>query len=433
MLLLSTLAFAGTITLDDAWDAALQNSRELKLIHEQRLQSDTLKTQALALLGPKLVAGANYTLNQRETVIDFSESFPPDVIALIESFTGEPVDFGDPLVVNKKSYFDWNVSVVQPIFSGQALPLYKGAIATVRAGAATEQVMQRQVWVGVAQAYWGVVVAREGVVVAEQAVTNATKRLEQAELRVSVGTAAPQLKLQADIALARAQREYAGVQAQLNAAQSAFSALTGLPLDSELAVLPPHTLPYTTVEAAIESALDNRPDLVAAGWQSKAARAQQTGTTLSWLPSVDGRFTQSWSQNSGFSGEPYNWQVVLKADWVLWDGGARLAEQAKAASLVRMADTAAEKAAADAEIEVRTLWDQRDRAERAYIAVERELSLAEENARLADAAFEAGSLPFLDLEDARLGLQAAKLTRVAEQMNLDVVTIQLLAATGDLH
>ena len=164
-----------------------------------------------------------------------------------------------------------------------------------------------------------------------------------------------------------------------------------------------------------------------------AAHAQQTGTSLSWLPGVDGRFTEAYTGNSGFSGEPYTWQMVLTANWTLWDGGARLAAQTKAASLVRMAETAAEKTVADARTEVTTLWEQHARAERAVAAVDRELALATENARLAEAAFDAGTLSFLDLEDARLGLDAARLTRMSEEMNLDVSAIQLLAATGDLH
>ena len=180
---LASPVYAAPVTLSDAWEAAGANSREMKLISEQKLQNDTLKTQAFALLGPKLVLGGNYTLNQRETVIDFAASFPPDMVALIEQFTGAPVDLGDPLVVNKKSYVDWNVSVIQPIFSGQALPLYKGAIATVNAGRATEKQLLSKVRAGVAQAYWGVLVAREGERLAKDAVANAQKHQSQARDR----------------------------------------------------------------------------------------------------------------------------------------------------------------------------------------------------------------------------------------------------------
>lgn len=433
MFLLTCAALAAPISLDDAWASASGSSREIKLIEEVRIQNDTLKTQALALLGPKLVAGGNFTLNQRETTLDFAESFPPEMIDLIEQFTGEPVDFGDPLVINKKSYFDWNVSVVQPIFSGQALPLYKGAVATVKAGRAAEQTQLAQVRAGVAQAFWGVLVAREGATLAQDALANAKKHMEQSELRVSVGTAAPQLRLQAEIAVARAERELAGAEAQRNQAEMVFANLTGLPADAELVQPEARSLPYASVEEAISRAETQRGDIAAAGYQAKAAHAQLTGTSLSWLPGVDGRFTESYTGNSGFSGEPYNWQVALSASWTLWDGGARLAEQAKASSLVRMAETAEEKTLADARTEVTTLWEQHERAERAVHAVERELALATENARLADAAFDAGTLAFLDLEDARLGLDAARLTRMSEQMNLDVSAIQLLAATGDLH
>lgn len=426
-------ALAAPTTLEDAWTAAGANSRELKLVAEQRAQNDTLKTQALALLGPKLVLGGNYTINQREVALDFSQSFPPDMLALIEQFTGEPVDFGDPLVVNKKSYYDWNVSVLQPLFSGQAIPLYKGAVDTVKAGRATESAQRAKVKAGVAQAYWGVLVAREGERLAADAVANARKHQEQAAVRVQAGTAAPQLSLQAQIAVARAERELAGAQASRASAEVALSNLTGLKPGVELVEPAPAKLPYGTQEDALAAATSQRGDVEAAALQAHAARMQQVGTTLSWLPTVDGRFTESYTQNSGFSGEPYNWQFVVKADWVLWDGGARLAAQTKAASLVRMADTASDKAVADATAEVVTLWEQHARAQRAVDAVERELALATENARIAEAAFEAGAISFLDLEDARLGLDAARLTRLSEHMNLDVSAIQLLAATGDLH
>lgn len=433
VLLSPTFALAAPVTLDDAWAAAAGNSREVKLIQEQRVQTDTLKTQALALIGPKLVAGGNFTLNQRETTLDFAESFPAEMLDLIESFTGEPLDLGEPLVINKKSYFDWNVSVVQPIFSGMALPLYKGAVATVKAGRAQEEAALAKVRTGVAQAYWGVLVSRVGEKLATDALLNAQKHREQSTLRVSVGTATPQLALQAEIAVARAEREVAGAEQQRGGAEMAFSNLTGVRADAELVVPESRVLPYASLDEAVQRALTQRGDISAAGYQAKAAHAQATGTSLSWLPSVDSRFTGSYTQNSGFSGEPYNWQFVLKADWVLWDGGNRLAEQAKAASMVRMAEVAIEKTEADATTEVTTLWDGHARARRAVSAVDRELALATENARLAEAAFDAGTLSFLDLEDARLGLDAARLTQMSERMNLDVGAVQLLAATGDLH
>lgn len=431
--LLTPRSVAAPVTLDDAWASAAGNSREVKLIQEQRIQNDTLKTQALSLIGPKLVAGGNFTLNERETTLDFAESFPPEMLDLIESFTGEPLDLGEPLVINKKSYFDWNVSIVQPVFSGTALPLYKGAVATVKAGRAQEDSALAKVKTGVAQVFWGVLVTRVGEKLATDALGNAKKHLEQSALRVSVGTATPQLGLQAEIAVARAEREVAGAEQQRVSAEMAFANLTGLRADAELVSPEPRVLPYTSLDDAVQRAMSQRGDITAAGYQAKAAHAQATGTSLSWLPSVDSRFTESYTQNSGFSGEPYNWQFVLKADWVLWDGGNRLAEQAKAASMVRMAEIAIEKTEADAKTEVTTLWDQHARARRAVSAVDRELALATENARLAEAAFDAGALSFLDLEDARLGLDAARLTQMSERMNLDVSAVQLLAATGDLH
>lgn len=415
---------ASALTLDEAWAAADAGSVDLKLVHEQRLQSDTLRTQALALLSPKLVLGADYTINQREVALDFSSMIPEEFADLIEA--------GDPIVVNKKQYLSWNASVVQPLFNGQALPLYVGAVETVKAGRETEEALRAQIRLGVAQAYWGVLLAREGERVAAQAVENARKHMELANTGVAVGTAAPQVKLQAELGVARAERQHAVAREGVVRAQEAFARLTGLPADARLDAPPLRTLPYQDAGQAAERALSGRPDIAAARHQAKAGQMQATASHLAWLPSVDGRFTEAYTENSGFSGEPYNWQLVFTANWVLWDGGARLAAEANAASVRRMASYNVTSMEQKATEEVRSLWQEHERAVVATEAVKKELALAEENLRLADVAFAAGTISYMEVEDARLGLAASRMTALTEAMNADLAALRLLAATGDL-
>lgn len=415
------------VSLDEVWAAADDHSVDLQLVHEQRVQGDTLRTQALSLLSPKLVAGGHYTINQRETTLDFTSSLPPELLALLGD-----VDLGDPIVVNKKQYLDWNASVVQPLFNGQALPLYMGAVDTVNAGRETEAALRAQIHVGVAQAFWGVVVAREGEKVAAQALENAQRHLKIAETTVEVGTAAPALRLQAQLGVARAQRQVAVAHEQVVAAQGAFSRLTGLAEDTAVEAPPLRVVHFATADEAVAHAFAERPDIRAANHQASAGRRQAVASHLAWLPSVDGRFTESYTGNSGFSGEPYAWQLVFTGDWVLWDGGARVAQEAKAASMRRAAQLQVESLQQKAEESIRTLWEEHARAEVAVDAVEKEIGLAEENLRLADAAFSAGALSYLEVEDARLGLAASRMTQLTETMNRDLTAIRLLEQTGDL-
>lgn len=418
---------AAAVTLDEVWAAADENSIDLQLVHEQRVQGDTLRTQALSLLSPKLVLGAHYTINQRETTLDFAGSIPEELLALMGD-----VDLGEPIVVNMKQYYDWNASVIQPLFNGQAIPLYKGAVDTVQAGRHTERAIRAQVRVGVAQAFWGVIVAREGEKVATRALENARQHLRIAETTVEVGTAAPAVRLQAQLGVARAERQVAVAHEQVVAAQGAFSRLTGLAEDVVVEPPPLRVVTYPDADAAVARALEQRPDIRAATLQVSAGRAQAVASHLAWLPSVDARFTESYSQNSGFSGEPYNWQLVFTGDWVLWDGGARVAQEAKAASMDRAARLQVEGLQQKATESIRTLWEEHTRARIAVEAVDKEVGLAEENLRLADAAFAAGALSFLEVEDARLGLAASQMTKLTETMNRDLTAIRLLEATGDL-
>ncbi|MFN7144042.1 MAG: hypothetical protein ACK4YP_09715, partial [Myxococcota bacterium] len=122
------LNVASAATLEEAWAAAEGDGVELRLVKEQRIQAETLKTQAWSLLSPKLVLGATYTVNEYPIVIDFGEMIPEDFAEFIEP--------PEPIVVNEKEYFGWNASVVQPLFSGQALPLFNGATQTVKAARA---------------------------------------------------------------------------------------------------------------------------------------------------------------------------------------------------------------------------------------------------------------------------------------------------------
>ena len=421
-LLLAPQALA--VTVEEPWAAADANGKEAQIIHEQRLQSDTLQTQAFALLSPKLVLGADYTVNEREVVLDFSQSIPEEFQSFFEDT--------EPIVVNKKQYLSWNASIIQPLFSGQAIPLYKGAVDIVKSGEAQEDHLRAQLRVGVARAWWGVVVAREGEKVAAGAVENARKHLQIAETALAVGSVAPTVKLQAELGVARAERQLAVAREQRAAVEEAFSRLTGLPPDSPTELPTARVLPYQDVETAVRRAVESRPDIRAAELQASAGQMQAIASKLAWLPSVDGRFTEAYTENSGFSGEPYNWQLVFTAQWVLWDGGARVAEQAKAASGQRAASYQVATLREQAEEAVRNLWHERARAEIAVQAVAKEVQLASENLRLAEVAFSAGTLSYLEVEDARLGYIAATTTEVAEKMNLDLASIQLLQATGDL-
>jgi outer membrane protein TolC len=216
------------------------------------------------------------------------------------------------------------------------------------------------------------------------------------------------------------------------AAETALAMLVEGAPDTELATPADRELPFRTVEDAVEHALSHRPDLVAAREQVTATQQTRTAANLAWVPNLDGRFTQMWTQNTGFNGENWNWMAVASATWTPWDGGFRIAEQQRAASQARMAQGALTKAEQDVETEVRAAWAELTRARTARAAAARELELGEENLRMAEASHAAGASAFLELEDARMARDSARLAGMMERMGEDLAVLALLRSTGKL-
>ena len=432
-MILALVVSASALTLDEAWARTREHSEEATMVLEAQRQSHVIRTQAWATLSPKVSVQGNWTLNEREVTMDFASSFPPSVLDMIEQFTGEPVDFGDPLIIQKKSFFDASITVAQPIFNARAFPGVAGANAMARAGDAQAEQGLSQLQVGVASAYWGVLLSRDAEALATDALELAKKHAATAHSLVTAGQATHQAELQAEIAVARAERDVLGAKSRRTRAELAFGELVGVPADGSMERPGSRSLPFTDPDAAFSTAEAHRPALVAAREQLKAAQAQKTASVLAWLPTVDGRFTEAWTQNEGFSGEPNTWILGVNASWTLWDGGYRLADNEKLASQLHQADAAVAKAEGDARVEVYGAWDELARARSAALAAGHELELAEENLRIAEASFKAGASAVLDLEDARLGRDSAKLAVLGEQMNTDLATLTLLAAVGDLE
>jgi protease secretion system outer membrane protein len=424
MLLLLLCQAASALSLDEAWEVALKNNPDLAMVHEQSVQADADRIQAIGYVGPKVSVGGNYTINQREVAFDPSKLLPPAMTASL--------DLGDPLVIQEKTYFDANFTIIQPLFSAAAIPGLAISKAGSEAGRAQERAVRSQVKLGVARAWWGLRVATEAEKIAEEGVALAGKHQATVAQLVQSGMATRQADLQAQIAVSRAERDLAGARARKAAAREALSQVMGQRSDAVPTGGAPHSLPFSSYEEALGRAEAARPELIAAEKQERMASLANSAVGLLWLPMVSGRFTEAWSENTGFSGENTNWMVVVSANWSLWDGGTHATDQVKAISRKRQAAEAVEKLQASVKAEVRNAWEERERAGLALKSAEREVELATENLRLAEVSLSAGAISFLDAEDARLGLNAARLTLLSEQMNLDVANLALLQVTGGL-
>jgi multidrug efflux pump len=415
------------VTLDQAYAAAERDNLDLALVSETTRQAELRRGLAWAALSPKLIGSATYTVNEFEVELDFTESIEiPEEYADFISFPES-----DPIIIQPKEFWQATATLSQPLFNASSL---SGLLATydlAEAARLDESHTRQQVRYGVARAYYGLAAARTAEDLAAGSLETARGQLELASRQVSAGLADRRAQIQAELSVARAERELAAARERVIAAESGFSRATGLPGSSEV-VFPESPRAPSNLDSAISDARANRTDLEAAGRRIDASRRTRNGWWLNWAPTLDGNFTYLYNENTGFVGEEVYWMASLKANWVLWDGGARIAQAGIAASQMRAADLAQQRAWQQIEEDLRVAWEAYARAERSIASVERELELATENLSLARRAFEAGSVTWLEVDQAELALRAAQLSELNERMNRDLAALQLSLASGSL-
>jgi outer membrane protein TolC len=412
---------AGAATLAEAIDAARAQNADLHLVHERTVQAESYRAQAWATLLPKAQVNATYNINQYPIELDFAAGLPPEFQALLGDL--------EPTVIQKQRYLGWNASVIQPLFSGEALPMLRGAYRNAEGARLSEQSAEQAIRAGVAQAYYGVLTAREAEQLSASALETARAAEETAARTVQAGLAAPRASLQAALSRSQAERDLRDAAARRVEAEQALARLTGLPADVPVALPPAPEVP-PDLEAAVSRALSGRPDIGAAAAQADTARLAHAATWAGWIPDVNARFTYNWTENEGFAGRRDMWMLVFEGSWLAWDGGYRIAKAKETASQVRMAEWALTRQEQIAVEEVRVAWERYARAEAALNAMEDEVRLAEENHRAARDGFDAGTLTFLELQAAELQLRGSKLAQLVERMNRDVSAISLERAVG---
>jgi multidrug efflux pump len=415
---------ARAVTLEEAFAAAETSNVDLRLSGEQTVQAESQVGQAWSLVSPKVSAQGGLTLNQLEIAFSPTDGLPPELQELV----GEQ----EPIVIQQKSQWSGNFNISQPIFDAEALPLLRGAYRLADAARADERGARQQIRAGVARAYLGLAAARAAEQLAADAVATAEHQLDLATRLRGAGLSDRRALVQAELGVSRARRDHASAREQMIAAQEAFTRVTGLPQETPLEPVAMTAELPGSPDAALEIARSNRPDVEAALLRERAARLATTSKHLGWLPDVNASFTLLYSEATGFSGKHFQWTAGVNANWLLWDGGYRLADSRRTASQQRSATYAVERAQASMAEEVRVAFERHTRADAAVAAVEREVALATESLALAEAGYAAGSATWLDVEQAELGLRMARLSELNERVGRDLAAIDLRRAMGTL-
>jgi outer membrane protein len=409
-----------TLSLEQAIEIALQYNPQVAISeHGVRAARGEL-TQARSALHPRLDV-----TTQRVTPVDL----PP--------FTFQSRD----------STWETSFSVSQPLYTGGGIRQGISAADSYFQGSVGEFERRRQeVAFAARQSYYEVITAEEGVKVAQDVVGSAQEHLRLARLRYEAGVAPQFDALAAEARVARVEQVLFAAEADRGIAWAALSRVLGVPIPegTRLTTPRPVEMPSVGVEDLVEEAVQKRPDLLAAGAESAAARAQLLVAKAKRQPSVSLAGSYTLREATTIPGEELGAPgtdivvsqssgiVALVANWSLYNGGQVTGEIKTAEARLRQAENMIESLKQAIELDVRSAYLLVGAARSQVGAAQKEVDQAQEAHRIATLRYEEGVGTSVEILDAEANLEGAK-TRLNEAvfgLNLAVAQLDLAVGRG---
>jgi len=207
--------------------------------------------------------------------------------------------------------------------------------------------------------------------------------------------------------------------------------LLGLPLDTELELVPPVPERTAVNEAeAEETALAQNPEIRAAEQMVEKARAARRAARAEYVPEI-GAFAQHVYQNGVPLLSRNNGVFGLRMDWTLFEFGKRRARLAERDSQIAQAEQNLERLRNRVRIDVAKAVRKVRRAETQVQAAEALVAAREEAWRVASDRVEAGTANRSVLLEAEAALLAAQADLIRAQYDRSVALAELDRLKGE--
>ncbi|MBM3325031.1 MAG: TolC family protein, partial [Calditrichaeota bacterium] len=241
-----------SLSLDQAIQIALDRNRSLKVAKARLKSSHYGAREARSAFLPHLAAKASYTrLDQRPYIApsNFDRMFEPLIVPFADLVANgylNPATLAglqsagiDRIYTGREDYYDLNLSVEQPLFTGGAI---RNSYEIAKLNAETELWNYRrdeeEVRYDVTQTFLNLVKARELVRVTDESIGRSQVHLTDLENLRAQGLAIERDLLRARVALSNARLQNIHAQNAAKLAASRLCHLLALDLDTELAPAP---------------------------------------------------------------------------------------------------------------------------------------------------------------------------------------------------
>ncbi|MCK5145542.1 TolC family protein [bacterium] len=414
------------LTLDECVGVAMEQNPQLIMSEFQMKMAGKDVWVSVASLLPNASANLGYT---HQVSGALSAKY-------IDQTTGILV----PLRDKESSYYSSSRITVSQELSVQNVYGLKQSLALKKSAVYSFAGTKQNIIYLVKERYYNLLKSEKMLDVAEETGKSSQESLKRANALYEVGKVPKSDVLTAKV---QAERDKLGViraENSLSIARASLNHVLGFEVDNEIRVKDNLNVPEVEVgyADAMGNALGAHPSLMQAQSNLAAANAGMGVAIGRWLPSVSAFFQHNWN-NKDFNkidnlfDTDYRWYMGAQLSIPLLQGGARVAQTAKARLAKKSSRKALMQAKRDIELEVKQSYFEVEQFKR-EIAVSRNAEeAAEEGLRLNQERYSLGAGTMLDLLNAQVQSRQAKSDFIQALYSYKYAIARLERAMGQLN
>ena len=410
------------LPLDKAVALALEQNPYYLATQQREDQAQAVLKQALAGFYPSLSLQGTNTLKEKNFILEFPSFIPGEPPQEIEmDFTRDyQMSFGFSL----------------PVFTGGRLRSgYRQADYNLKATRESVRRSEQDTVFEVKQAFYGALLAREFAEVAQESLDLAESHHKNVLSQYEVGMASKFDLLRAEVQVANLKPQLIKARNTQRVSELGLKTVLGLDLETPIAIQGEFQITplEADVEALVQAALAERPEVLEVGFQRGVAGEMLKVARSAYWPTVAIAGTYNlWGDNFHFGTQPWQnyYAVNLVLSWSLFNGFDSQARAAQAKAAIRELDWTQKGLEDRIRFEVRQAVLDYNQARESLLSQEKNVEQALEAVRIAELNYNEGLATSLDVTTARVALSQARTNHAQAMYDCVISQAQLEKAIG---
>ncbi|MDH5509546.1 MAG: TolC family protein [Nitrospinota bacterium] len=381
------------LTLDQCLAIAMDNNSQISLAAQTREKAELTKAEALGKALPDLDLRASYTRAGKNPEVEF---------------------FGTKFKLAPDEAFQAQATLTQYLYSGAVSSGYKASRLLLVAAGGMESAWRRDVAAQVKTGFYTLLFTREVILTERQSVDQIASHIKDSMDREAVGLNTKYDTMRLETRLAEEKHNL--IEAQNIHARARLALLNLMGLDPLSPVsfqgsLEQMARPFgQTLEQALASALESRPELGAARARLEAAKEIAQAVQSEQYPTISAFGAYQVANNVGIGDSDTlfdQWNVGLRMEMNLFDGRERASRRRQRLVDMEMEKIRLQELERSVKIDVKLAFDEMHRALEFTMSQSKSVKYAEETYRIAMVNRQEGVMTQLELLDAQMALTRA--------------------------